>query len=329
MPNSQVFVTRQIPQPGLDLLAASTELEVWPGELPPPYEILLEKAQGRAGLLCMLTDRIDRDLLASASGQLKVVSQMAVGFDNIDVQAATELGIPVGNTPGVLTEATADFAWALLMAAARRVVEADRLTRAGGWKTWGPQTLLGPELTGATLGIVGFGRIGQAVARRASGFNMRILYFDHNPNPEAGQALRAEWAPFERLLAESDFVSIHTSLSAGTVHLFGAIQFKLMKPSAILVNTARGAVIDQPALFEALCSKTIAYAAIDVAEKEPIPLDDPLLTLDNLVIAPHIASAGIQTRIKMSVMAAENLLAGLRGERLPYCANPQVYLPGC
>jgi glyoxylate reductase len=325
MPKPKVFVTRMIPQAGLDRLTESVDLEVWPDELPPSYETLRARVQGIEGLLCMLSDRIDRPLLESAGGSLRVVSQYAVGFDNVDVAAATALGIAVGNTPGVLTEATADFAWALLMAAARRVVEADRLTRAGGWKTWGPQFLLGPEVFGATLGIVGFGRIGQAVARRGRGFNMRILYSGRNPYEQAGRELGAERVPFERLLAEADFISIHTSLNDETYHLFGPAQFEKMKTTAILVNTSRGAVIDQTALFKALQARRIAYAAIDVAEKEPIPLDDPLLSLDNLVIAPHIASAGIQTRTKMALIAADNLLAGLRHEKLLYCVNPEIY----
>ncbi len=325
MPKPRAFVTRQIPQAGLDELEPEVEMEIWPGELPPPYETLLEKVGGIDALLCLLTDRIDRPLMEAAGKSLKVISQMAVGFDNIDVEAATALGIPVGNTPGVLTETTADFAWTLLMAAARRVVEADKLTRAGGWKTWGPMFMLGTDVFGATLGIVGFGRIGQAVARRAAGFNMRILYFDRSLSPEAAEAYHATWVPFEHLLAESDFVTIHTSLNEETLHMFGAAQFRQMKPTAILVNTSRGPVVDQPALAAALRARTIAAAAIDVTEIEPIPAGDPLLALDNLVIAPHIASASIQARSKMAVMAADNLLAGLAGSRLPNCANPQVY----
>ncbi len=327
MPKPRVFITRKIPQAGLDRLAPKVEMEIWPGELPPPYEKLLEKVHGIDGLLCLLTDRIDHPLIEAAGKSLKVISQMAVGFDNIDLQAATALGIPVGNTPGVLTETTADFAWALLMAAARRVAEADKVTRAGGWKTWGPLFMLGTDVYGATLGIVGFGRIGQAVARRAAGFNMRILFYDRNQSAEAAQAFQATWVPFERLLAEADFVTIHTSLNDETLHLFGAEQFRQMKPTAILVNTSRGPVVDQQALAAALRAGTIAAVAIDVTETEPIPPDDPLLTLDNLVITPHIASASIQARSKMALMAAENLLAGLAGKKLPNCANPQVYSP--
>ncbi len=325
MPKPRIFITRKIPQAGLEKLAPQVEMEIWPGELPPPYATLLEKVRGIDGLLCLLTDRIDRPLMEAAGKSLKVISQMAVGFDNIDLQAATALGIPVGNTPGVLTETTADFAWALLMAAARRVAEADKLTRAGGWKTWGPLFMLGTDVYGATLGIVGFGRIGQAVARRASGFNMRILFYDRNPSREAAEAYHATWVPFERLLAEADFVTIHTSLNDETLHMFSTEQFRQMKPTAILVNTSRGPVVDQPALAAALRARTIAAAAIDVTESEPIPPDDPLLALDNLVITPHIASASIQARAKMALMAAENLLAGLAGEKLPNCANPQVY----
>ncbi len=325
MTKPKVFVTRRIPQAALDKLEPQVEMKIWPGELPPPYETLLEKVRGIDALLCLLTDRIDRPLMEAARTSIKVISQMAVGYDNIDIQAATALGIPVGNTPGVLTETTADFAWALLMAAARRVVEADKLTRAGGWKTWGPMFMLGTDIFGATLGIVGFGRIGQAIARRAAGFNMRILMYDRNPSQEAAEAYHATWVPLERLLAESDFVTIHTSLNDETLHMFGAEQFKLMKPTAILVNTSRGPVVDQPALVAALRARTIAAAAIDVTETEPIPAGDPLLTLENLVITPHIASASIQARSKMAVMAADNLLAGLAGERLPNCANPQVY----
>jgi glyoxylate reductase len=321
----RVFVTRRIPRAGLESLEGKVELEVWPEELPPDYALLAQKVRSVDGLLCLLTDRIDRPLLQAAAGQLKVVSQMAVGVDNIDLAAASQLGIPVGNTPGVLTETTADFAWALLMAAARRVVEGDRLTRAGGWKTWGPQFLLGPDISGATLGIVGFGRIGQAVARRAAGFGMRILYYDPKRLLEVEQSLGATWTPFEQLLSEADFVTLHTALTPQTFHLMGSKQLRRMKPGAILINTARGPVVDQAALYGALKDGVIAYAATDVSEQEPIDPQDPLLTLDNLVITPHIASASIQARNRMARMAAENLLAGLSGVRLPNCANPEVY----
>ncbi len=249
---------------------------------------------------------------------------MAVGFDNVDVQAATAAGIPVGNTPGALTDTTADFAFALLMAAARRIAEAERFVRAGKWRTWGPMLLMGQDIHGATLGIVGMGRIGLAMARRAAGFDMRVIYADRDDVPEAN-AIGAQRRTFEEVLAESDFLSLHTPLTAETHHLINADALKRMKPTAVLINTARGPVVDSHALAHALTSGTIAYAALDVTEPEPIPMESPLLSLDNCLIVPHIASSSIATRTRIAVMAAENLLAGLAGERLPYCVNPQVY----
>lgn len=320
-----VFITRRIPEKAIEMLAAEVEMDIWQDELPPPYETLLEKVTGKDGLLCLLTDKIDARLMDHTQGRLKVISQMAVGFDNIDLPAATARKIPVGNTPGVLTETTADFAWSLLMAAGRRVVEADRFTRAGRWKTWGPTLLLGQDISGATLGIIGFGRIGQAVARRAAGFGMKILVYDVAANPEAERELGVIKVNLDTLLRESDYITIHTSLTEQTHHLIGPDQFKKMKSTAVLVNTSRGPVVDQRGLYQALKDGEIGFAAIDVTEKEPIPLDDPILTLDNLVITPHIASASVQTRTRMAVMAAQNLLAGLEGKKLPYCANPQVY----
>jgi glyoxylate reductase len=325
MTKPRVFITRRIPEKGLEMVRHENDVEVWLDPLPPPYEILIQKVQGIDALLCLLTDRIDKNLIEAIGHQVKVISQMAVGYDNIDVQAATTRGIPVGNTPGVLTDTTADFAWALLMAAARRVVEGDKFTRAGKWKTWGPIDFLGPDVTGATLGIIGFGRIGQGLAKRAQGFDMRILYFDRRRNPEAEQKYNAHYVDLDTLLRESDFVSLHTSLSEETRHLMDDDHFKKMKPSGILINTARGPVVDPQALYRALSSGTIAYAALDVTEPEPIGPDDPLLSLDNIIIAPHIASASFQTRNKMAEMAAINLIAGLKGERLPNCVNPQVY----
>jgi len=325
MTKPKALVTRRIPNKGVDMVRQAADLEIWPEPLPPSYETLLQKVKGLDALLCLLTDRIDSNLMDAIGPQVKVISQMAVGFDNIDVAAATARGIPIGNTPGVLTDTTADFAWALLMAAARRVVEGDKFTRAGEWKTWGPIDFLGPDVTGATLGIVGFGRIGQGLAKRAQGFDMRLLYFDVQRYPEAEQKYGARFAELDTLLRESDFVSLHTVLSTETYHLMDDVRLKLMKPSGILINTSRGPVVDPAALYRALSSGTIAYAALDVTEPEPIRLDDPLLTLDNIIIAPHIASASYQTRDKMAMMAAANLIAGLRGERLPNCVNPQVY----
>jgi glyoxylate reductase len=325
MNKPRIFVTRIIPEKGLEILRREAEVEVWQTPLPPPYEDLLQRAKGVDALLCLLTDKIDGNLMDAIGSQIKVISQMAVGFDNIDIAAATERGIPVGNTPGVLTDTTADFAWALLMAAARRVVESDKFARTGKWRTWGPIDFLGPDVTGATLGIIGFGRIGQALARRAQGFDMRILYFDTRRHPDAEQQYRAEYADLNTLLRESDFVSLHTTLSQETYHLMDDVHLKMMKPGGILINTARGPIVDPEALYRALSSGTIACAALDVTEPEPIRPESPLLTLDTIIITPHIASASFQTRAKMATMAAANLLAGLKGERLPNCVNPQVY----
>lgn len=323
MSQPKVFVTRVIPDAGLDLLRPHVELDIWPDELPPDYETLRARSATVDGLLCLLSDRIDAALI-EGSPRLKVISTMAVGFDNIDIQAATARGIPVGHTPGALTEATADFAFALLMAAARRVTEAERYVRAGRWKTWGPMLLMGQDVYGATLGIIGLGRIGQAVARRARGFDMRVIYFGGS-DEGAARAIGAERRSFEDVLAESDFLSLHCPLTPETRGLINADALRRMKPTSILINTARGAVVDHAALYQALRDGWIAGAALDVTDPEPIPLDSPLLALDNCIIAPHIASSTERTRARIARMAAENLLAGLRGERLPYCANPAVY----
>ena len=324
MSKPKVFLTRRILESGLKLVQEFCEADVWPDELPPSYDEILARVRGVDGLLCLLTDRIDAAVLDAAGPGLKVISSYAVGVDNVDVAAATARRIPVGNTPGVLTDATADLAFALLLAAARRVVEGDRLVKAGGWKTWGPAFMLGADLRGATLGIVGFGRIGRAVARRANGFGMRILFTDPSPAaPEPG--VEATQVDFETLLRESDFVSLHCPLTPETRGLMNAATFGKMKPTAVLVNTSRGPVVDQDALYEALSSKRIFAAALDVTTPEPLPIDSPLLTLENCIVVPHIASASWRTRERMSVMAAENLIAGLKGERLPNCVNPGVY----
>ena len=324
MTKPRVFVSRIIPNKGLDLIKEFCDAEIWPEELPPAREILLQKVRGVDGLLSLLTDRIDGAVMDAAGAQLKVISNHAVGFDNIVVPDATARRIPVGNTPGILTDATADFAFTLLMTAARRVVEAERYVRAGKWKTWGPSILLGSDFVGATLGLVGFGRIGRAVAKRAAGFEMRVIYYDPVAQPDpAIQATPVD--SLDTLLRESDFVSLHTPLTAETRHLINAQTLAKMKPSAVLVNTSRGPVVDQQALYEALKEGRIFSAALDVTDPEPLPADSPLLTLDNLVIAPHIASASKQTRDNMSFLAAQNLIAGLKGERLPNCVNPEVY----
>ncbi|HUG48139.1 MAG TPA: D-glycerate dehydrogenase [Candidatus Limnocylindria bacterium] len=322
----RVLVARVIPDEGLAPVVEATDADVWPDELPPPRDELLRRVEGVDGLLSLLTDRVDDELLDAAGPGLKVVSNFAVGFDNIDVPTCTRRGIPVGNTPGVLTETTADLAFALLMAAARRLPEGHDYVRAGQWKTWGPMLLLGQDVNGATLGIVGFGRIGREMARRATGFGMRVLYHDVSAaSPEDEQRLNARRAEMDGLLAESDFVSLHTNLTPETRGLINADALRRMKPTAILVNTSRGPVVDHDALVDALRGGEIAGAALDVTDPEPLPADHPLVGLPNCLVVPHIASASVVTRGKMARMAADNLLAGLRGERLPNCVNPEVY----
>jgi glyoxylate reductase len=316
----KVYVTRHLPEAARELLDETCQVEIWDHDYPPPYEVVLEKVADKQGLLCLLTDRIDAAIM-QAGPQLKVISQCAVGFDNIDVPAATARGIAVGNTPGVLTDATADFAFSLLMAAARRIGEAIDYVRTGQWHTWGLTLLLGQEIYGKTLGLEGFGRIGQAVARRARGFDMRILYHDTARQLEAEAELGAEYRTFDQLLAEADFISLHVNLTPRTQGLMGARQFALMKPEAILINTARGPVVDSQALYQALKEGQIAYAALDVTDPEPLPADHPLLTLPNLIVAPHIASATVTSRTQMSLMAVQNLVAGVQGEPLPFPVN--------
>jgi glyoxylate reductase len=314
----KVFVARRLPDEGLDPIIESCDADVWDGELPPPRDELLARVAGCDGVLTLLTDRVDDAFLDAAGPQLRVVANYAVGYDNIDMPACRARGVAVGNTPGVLTETTADLAFALLMAATRRLPEGSRYVRDGRWKTWGPLLLLGPDVHGATIGIVGFGRIGQAVARRAQGFGMRILYHDVQQLPEGVTSpLGASYRPLEALLAEADFVSLHVNLSEVTRHLINAETLAWMKPTAVLVNTSRGPVVDQAALAEALRDGTIWAAALDVTDPEPIRMDDPLVGLDNCLIVPHIASASRATRGKMAAMAAANLLAGVRGEPLP------------
>jgi glyoxylate reductase len=326
MSGAKVFVSRIIPDEGLRKVVDATDATVWQDDLPPPRDVLLRSIEGCEGVLTLLTDRVDDEFLDRAGPQLKVVSNFAVGFDNIDVAACTARGVPVGNTPGVLTETTADLAWALLMAAARRLVEADRYVRAGSWKTWGPMLLMGPDVHGATIGIVGFGRIGQAVARRAKGFGMRIVYHDLQRVPKSVEAeFDATFMTLEGLLHESDFVSLHTVLSPETKGLMNAERLGWMKPTAVLVNTSRGPVVDSLALVDALRDGVIAAAALDVTDPEPLPADHPLVALENCLVVPHIASASRATRGKMASMAAANLLAGIRGERLPTPVNPEVY----
>lgn len=319
----RIFVTRHLPQPALDLLAEHTDMEVWQDELPPPREVLLEKVADIDGLLALLTDRIDAPLL-DAAPRLKVVSNYAVGYDNVVVTAATERGVLVTNTPDVLTEATADFAMALMLAAARRIVESEQYVKAGLWKTWGPEILLGREVSGATLGLIGLGRIGQAVARRASGFGMRILYTASTPKPEQEAALGVEYAPLEQLLERSDIVSLHCPLTGATRHLLNRETLELLKPTAVIVNTARGPVIDTVALVDILRRKPI-IAALDVTDPEPLPADHPLLGLPNALVVPHVASATVETRTRMALVAARNLIAALQGQRPSFLVNPDAW----
>ena len=311
----RVFLTRHMPGDGLERLAEHADVDLWPGDMPPPYEELVVRTRDADGLICMLTDRVDAQLIAT-SARLLVISQMAVGYDNIDVSTATARGIPVGNTPGVLTEATADLTIALILAVTRRIVEAERYVRDGRWKTWDPSGLLGLELSGATLGIVGYGKIGRAVARRAEGFGIRVVH--------AGRTTAGGGLPLEQLLRASDIVSLHVPLTPETEVLIGEREMRMMKSTAYLINTARGGIIDQPALIRALHEGRIAGAGLDVAAVEPIVANDPLLAAPNCVLLPHIGSATLATRSRMADMAVDNCLAGLRGEPLPNCINVAV-----
>lgn len=306
---ASVFVTRRLPGAALERLAAEHDVEVWPERLPPPREELLARCATAYGLLSLLTDPVDRELIEQ-SPNLRAISNYATGWNNIDVEAATERGIPVGHTPGVLTETTADLTFALILAAARRIVEAEREVRDGEWLTWEPERLLGVDVHGATLGIVGLGRIGNAVARRGGGFGMRVL-----------KTRRVGGTALEDLLRESDFVSIHVPLTEDTHHLIGERELELMKPTAILVNTARGPIVDSEALARALETGAIGGAALDVTDPEPLPADHPLLSAPNLTVVPHIGSASRATREQMADAAVDNLLAALRGEQMPHCAN--------
>ena len=320
----KIFVTRRFPQTGLDLLYEHCDVHLWQDDLPPPYEVILSEIPQVEGILSMLTDTIDAQVI-QAGTHLKVISNYAVGYDNIDVATATQHGIPVGNTPGVLTESSADLAFALILAAARRIVEAEKYIHDGKWKTWHPTELLGQDVHGKTLGIVGFGRIGQAVARRATGFGMRIVYTGGSRATDVAEELGAELVTFDDLLEMSDFVSVHVPLNDQTKHIIGTRELSIMKPNAILINTSRGGTVDSEALYYALRHGEILSAALDVTDPEPIPMDSPLLTLENCLIVPHVASASWGTREQMGMMAAQNLLAGLRGEQLPFCVNPEVY----
>jgi len=320
----KVYVTRELPERGMKIIKERFDAEVWPEYGPPPKQVIIEKARNVDALVTLLSDKIDAEVF-DAAPSLKIIAQMAVGYDNIDVEEATRRGIYVTNTPGVLTETTADFTWALMMAVARRVVEADRYVREGKWKVgWHPSMLLGRDVYGATLGIVGAGRIGTAVARRAKCFNMKILYYDVVPNLQLEKETGAKFVDLDTLLKESDFISIHVPLTKETYHLINAEKLKLVKKTAYLINTARGPIVDEKALYEALKEGRLAGAALDVFEQEPTPIDNPLLKLDNVVVAPHIASASYETRSRMAEMVAENLVAFFEGRVPPNLVNPDV-----
>jgi glyoxylate reductase len=323
MSRPKVFVTRRIPDVGLAKLAEVCDAEVWDDPLPPPREVLLQKVVGCEGILALLTDKIDGELMDAAGDQLKVVSNFAVGYNNIDINEATRRGIRVGNTPDVLTDATADMALALMLAAARRVIESQDYVRQQMWKTWEPLGLIGQDLSNKTLGVVGMGRIGQATAQRCrGGWNMNVLYMSRGAKTEAEQQLGARRVEWEELLAESDFVTVHTDLNDTTQGMFDRSAFAQMKSTAVFVNTARGPIHVHADLFEALRDGEIFAAGLDVTDPEPILADDPLLSLSNCVIAPHIGSATVSSRNGMAEISADNLIAGLRDEALRCWVNP-------
>lgn len=320
----KVFVTRVIPDAGLHPIREHCQAEVWTGPLPPPYETLRRQAAGCDGLVSLLTDRIDASLL-DAAPRLKVVSNYAVGFNNVDIPAATARGVAVGNTPGVLTDATADMAFCLLIAAARRLAEGHAYSLSGAWKTWEPLGHLGQDLVGRTLGVIGMGRIGYALAQRCrGGWGMQVLYHDVYRSEKAEKELGARPVDLDTLLGQSDFVSLHTDLNEKTRQMLGAEQFRKMKRTAVLVNTARGPLIDHKALHAALQSGTIFAAGLDVTDPEPLETSHPLLSLPNVIVAPHIASATVGTRDAMARICANNLIAGLTGQPLPAWVNPEV-----
>jgi glyoxylate reductase len=320
-----VLVTRRLPPKPMDAVRQRFDADVWEGDGAIPRHELLTRIAGKVGAITLLTEKVDAELLDAGGPDLKIVANYAVGFDNIDVDECTRRGVLATNTPEVLTETTADTAWALLMAAARRVPEGDRFLRSGTEWIWGPEMMLGQDVHGKVLGIVGFGRIGQAVARRGKGFGMSVMYYDvFRPSSDVEQVLNATYRDLDELLAESDFISIHVALTQETRHMLGAEQFRKMKPTAVLVNTSRGPVIDEGALVEALRSGELFAAGLDVFEKEP-EVHPGLLDLDNAVIIPHLGSATVETRDAMGMLAVENLTAALEGRRPPTLLNPDAW----
>ena len=320
----KVYVTRPVFDEAIERLKRDVDVELNPEDRILSKKELIERLRDKDGALTLLTDAVDLEVLQSAP-RLKVVANFAVGFNNVAIDAATQLGVIVTNTPGVLTETTADFAWTLLMAAARRVVEGDNFARAGKFEAWGPKMFLGHDVYGKTLGLVGLGRIGQAVARRAAGFNMRVIFHDAEPIPEnIVKELGVTRVPLEELLKTADFISLHVPLFPETHHLLNDRTFSLMKPNCIVVNTSRGPVVDEKALVRAIRDRKIAGAGLDVFEREP-EIEPELFEMENVVLAPHIASASHETRSKMCMMAVDNLLAALKGTRPPNLVNPDVW----
>ena len=317
MSKPKVVVTRRVPSPGLEMVQEKCDVRHWDSDEPIPRATLLEWVKGIDGLYCLLTEKINDELLDAAGPNLKVVSTLSVGYDHVDVPACLRRGVKVGNTPGVLTDTTADLAVALMLAVGRRIPESIDAIRRGEWSTWKPMWMTGRDLYGATVGIVGLGRIGGAVARRLRGFDCKVLYYDPIPNPKLAAEVGAEEVGSDRLLAESDFVTIHAALTDQTRNLFNADAFRKMKKTAILVNTSRGGTVDQDALIQALTAGDILAAGLDVTIPEPLPVDHPLLKLPNCVVVPHIASASVATRSKMAALAAENLLAAIEGRPMP------------
>ena len=319
----KIFLTRKIPKKGIDILKKEHDIEVFPENRIPKKEEIIHGLKGKDGLLCLLSDPIDKDVISSEP-KLKMIASYAVGYDNIDVKEATKRKIPVSNTPGVLTDATAEMAWALLFSVSRRIVEADSFTRAGKFKGWGPMLMLGQDISNKTLGIVGAGRIGTAFALKSKGFNMEILYYSNSKNQRLEKELDAKRVDLNELLKKSDFVSIHVPLTNETQHLIGKKQLKVMKKTSILINTSRGPVIDEKALFKALKEEWIFGAGLDVYEKEP-EITKGLIDLDNVVLQPHSASATFKARSDMAIIAAENMIAGLKGKIPPNCVNMELF----
>ncbi len=319
----KIFVTRKIPEEGLNILKKEHEVDVNPYNRVLTKREIIKGLKGKDGLLCLLTDNIDEEVIRSEP-RLRMIASYAVGYDNIDVKTATELGIPVSNTPGVLTDATAEMAWALLFSVSRRIVEGDRFSRAGRFKGWDPLLLLGQDIAGKVLGVVGTGRIGTAFALKSKGFNMKVLYVNNKRNEKLERELGAEKVDLDELLKQSDFISLHVPLLSSTRHLISEKQLRMMKSNAILINTSRGPVIDEKALIKALKEKWIFGAGLDVYENEP-EIPEELKELDNVVLQPHSASATVASRTGMAIIAAKNMIVGLRGDIPPNCVNPEVF----